>query len=75
MPIVSSTYTVDHAQIDGRKYVAELHTDSDGKVHRCEYLAPADWTTTEYDAKLSERATAISARLAQQEIDEVLNGD
>jgi hypothetical protein len=36
MSIVS---TVGHAQIDGRHYVEELHTDHLGVVHRVEYLA------------------------------------
>ena len=32
MSIVSSSYTVGHAQRDGRRYVTERHTDDDGGV-------------------------------------------
>ena len=64
----SSTYTVDgHAQIDGRRYVREAHVDVTGKEHTSTYLAPADWTATEYTARMNERAARIDAALAEAE--------
>lgn len=75
MGIVSSTYVVDdYAQSDGRHYVTETHTDSEGGTHTAYYLAPSDWTATEYQATLDARAVIIADALAQQEIDEELSG-
>lgn len=72
MSIVSSTYTVDaHAQIDGRKYVTEMHTDSVGDVHRVEYLAPVG---ADYTAIMNARAVVISNALAQSEFEGMLDG-
>lgn len=47
MAIVLSTHAVGHAQNDGRRYVTEAHTDSNGGVHVREYLASsgANYTT------------------------------
>lgn len=69
--IVLSTYSVGHAQRDGRRYVIEWHTDSAGEVHRAEYLADVG---TGYDAVMQARAIAISEQLAAQEAEEVLGG-
>ena len=72
MSIVSSTYTVDaHAQIDGRKYVAEVHTDSAGGMHTARYLAPVN---ADYQAIANERAVAIASALAEAEAEAVTNG-
>ena len=72
MSIVSSTYTVDdRAQVDGRHYVTELHTDSAGVVHRVEYLAAVG---ADYDAILAARADAIATQLAEEETEAVING-
>jgi hypothetical protein len=37
--IVSSTFVAGHAQIDGRKYVRETHTDHLAVLHIIEYLS------------------------------------
>jgi hypothetical protein len=71
MAIVSTVVNVGHAQIDGRHYVEELHTDQLGSVHRAEYLAAADADTAEIAAA---RVEQIEAQLADSEFDEVLNG-
>lgn len=69
----SSTYTLDgHRQADGRIYVRETHTDSAGQVHTVEYLAPANWTDTEYTATMTARAAQIDAELAEGEFAQVL---
>lgn len=67
MAVVSSSYSVGHAQADGRRYVVELHTDSTGFVHRVEYGQMADGT--DYQAIMEARAVQISEQLAQQEAD------
>lgn len=65
MPIVSSTYKVGHAQANGRRYVEEFHTDSNGVVHRVEYGPMPDGT--DYQAIMEARAVQIAEQLAQQE--------
>jgi hypothetical protein len=57
--IVSSTYVEGNAQADGRRYVAETHTASDGQTFKFEYLA-------ELDADCSGIATERAAVLNQQ---------
>lgn len=71
MPIVSSTYTVEHTQRDGTRWVREIHVDHLGEQHVWDYrsLPGAD-----RDAILAEHAALLDQRLAEQEIDEVLNG-
>lgn len=64
MPIVSSTHTAGHAQADGRRYVTETHTDSDGGVHVAEYLAAVD---ADYVAIRDARALVIAEQLAEAE--------
>ncbi len=64
MPIVSSTHTVGHAQIDGRRYVAEFHTDDIGAVLRIEYLAVDG---TNYVAVRDARVPIINTELAEAE--------
>lgn len=63
--IVSSSYTVGHAQADGRRFVVELHTDSAGVVHRVEYGPMPDGT--DYQAIMEARAAQIGEQLAAQE--------
>lgn len=69
MPIVSSTFSAGHAQLDGRKYVVEKHTDSVGGVHHVEYLAPAG---ADYQAIANARAVGIAEALAAQEFQELV---
>ena len=64
MSIISSTFSVGHAQVDGRKYVAEQHTDHLGGVHTAEYLASVG---TDYAAVAAARAVQIEAQLAEAE--------
>ncbi len=64
MPIVSSTHIVGHAQVDGRRYVTEQHTDDLGAVQVYEYLAPDG---ADYTAIRTARASAISQQLAEAE--------
>jgi hypothetical protein len=71
MAIVSSTHVVAHAQIDGRRYVTETHTDSDGGVHVVEYLAAVG---ADYVAIRTARAGQIAEQLAAQEADAILAG-
>ena len=71
MPIVSSTHTVGHAQADGRRHVAELHTDDAGAVFRVEYLAPVG---ADYVAIRTARAVQISEQLAEAEAQALVDG-
>lgn len=64
MSIVSSTFSIGHAQIDGRKHVTEQHTDHMGGVHTAEYLASVG---TDYVAVAAARAPQIEAQLAEAE--------
>src|SRR5574337_722082 len=76
MSIVSSTYALDaHAQVDGRIYVTETHTDNVAIQHLVEYLAPATFTATDYTNVMTARATRISADLVATDVLRILNID
>ena len=64
MTIVSSTHAVSHAQIDGRRYVSERHTDHTGVVHTAEYLAAVG---TDYASVMLARVAGIEQSLAEAE--------
>ena len=64
MPIVSSTHTVGHAQIDGRRQVIETHVDDLGVAHVASYLASVG---TDYAAVRDARVATINASLAESE--------
>lgn len=64
MPIVSSTHVVGHAQVDGRRYVTETHTDELGASIVVEYLAPLG---ADYVAIRTARAAAKDEALAEAE--------
>jgi len=68
--IVSSTYVLDdHQQIDGRTFVRELHTGSDGIVYPVTYRAAVG---ADYTAIMNERAAAMNEQLAQEEFERLL---
>ena len=69
MPIVSSTHTVGHPQVDGRRYVTESHTDDAGVVHSVEYLAAVN---ADYVAIRDARAVQINEQLAEAEAQALL---
>lgn len=64
MGIVSSTYTVGVAQVDGRRYVTERHTDANGTVWPVEY-GPVP--VIDYQATMTARATKLGVQLADNE--------
>lgn len=72
MSIVNSVVNVGHAQIDGRRYVEELHTDSVGVVHRIEYLAAVG---TDTDAEAAARAIRLAEQLAEVEAAQLIEQD
>jgi uncharacterized protein YyaL (SSP411 family) len=59
--VLSSSYTVGHAQRDGRRYVSERHETDDGQVIEQSYLAATD---ADYEAILQDHAAQIDASLA-----------
>ena len=69
MSIISSTHTVGHEQVDGRRYVIERHTDSVGVVHVFEYLADPG---TDYVAVRNARVGPLEESLAEAETDALL---
>lgn len=71
MPIVTSTHTAGHAQVDGRRYVTEWHTDDLGAVITLEYLAAAD---ADHAAIRTARAAQINDALAEAEATELSGG-
>ena len=58
MSITSSTHTEGPAQVDGRHYVTETHTDHLGETYALEYLAPVG---ADYVAIRSARAALPNA--------------
>lgn len=72
MPIVSSTYSLGPAaQVDGRQYVVETHTDQYGTTYAAEYLAAVG---ADFAAIMAARADVISQQLIDAEIAAQLNG-
>lgn len=70
--IVTSAHQVEsHAQRDGRSYVTEIHTDSQGKEYLFEYLAAPD---TDYVAIRTARAAQLEEQLAEEEFNEIVYG-
>ena len=59
--IVTSTYTEGPAQVDGRRYVSELHTDDRGQTYTFEWLGDQDAGLV-----LPDRAAVLSAQIAAQ---------
>ena len=59
--IVSSTYTEGPPQVDGRRYVSELHTDDRGQTYTSEWLGDQDAALV-----LADRAAVLSAQIAAQ---------
>lgn len=70
MAIVSSTYAVEQPQIDGRRYVNEMHTDHLGNVYRIGYGPVPD--TTDYAAVCAARAVELEQALADAEAAQVI---
>lgn len=70
MSIVSSTHTEGPAQVDGRHYVTETHTDHLGGVIEFEYLAAVG---ADYVAIRTARAASLEAQLAEAEAEALLN--
>jgi hypothetical protein len=70
MSIVSSTHVEGPAQVDGRHYVTETHTDHLGEAYTLEYLAPVG---ADYVAIRTARAVSLEAQLAEAEADALLN--
>ena len=64
MPIVSSAHVVGHAQVDGRVYVRETHTDDIGALIKVEYLIAAG---ADYVAIRTARAARLNVELADAE--------
>jgi hypothetical protein len=75
MSIVASIAQIGHAQVDGRRYVIERHTDHVGVVHVAEYLADAAQTAEQRDAILAARAMQIDAQLKADEVAACLAND
>ena len=71
MAIVSSSYSVAGAEVDGSRLVRETHVDGNGDPHVIDYLAAP---TTDKDALLALHATQLAEQLAEQEAEELLNG-
>lgn len=63
--IVSSQIVADRAQADGRRYVTERHTDSEGATHDVTYLAESDGDA---QATANARQATILAQLNRHEI-------
>ena len=72
MSIVSSAYTLDnHTQPDGRRYVKEIHTDNEGKLHEINYLGAVN---EDYASNLAAHAAQIAETLANLEAENLING-
>lgn len=65
----TSTFTVGHAQADGRRLIIERHVDATGREHVIEYgpIGQAD-----YASIMAARAAALDDALAESEVDECI---
>jgi hypothetical protein len=66
MAITSSVVTVGHAQIDGRRWVREVHSDAQGEAQTVDYLGSSDAATTAQGIA-NTRATVLNLSLADAE--------
>lgn len=69
MPIISSTYTVGHAQASGLHYVTETHTWDTGEVSRLEY-GPLP-SKTDFQSIANARAQQIEADRIKVEAEKI----
>lgn len=65
MSIVSSVIASDDVQIDGRRYIREVHTDHVGVEHVVMFLAPADWNA---QLAMTARVPTLETSLRDAEI-------
>jgi hypothetical protein len=69
---MSFTVHVGHAQVDGRKYVLEVHSDAQGELARLEYLAEEN---ADFNAIATARTANLIEQLAQQELEDAVLND
>lgn len=62
--IVSSVFTVDNPQIDGRRVVLETHTDDSGNQYTVSYMADFG---VDLNAHLVSDAAALTSQLQTQQ--------
>ena len=66
MAITSSVVTVEHAQIDGRRWVREVHSDATGIAQIVDYLGASNAATTAQGIA-NARVATLNAQLAEAE--------
>lgn len=66
MSITSSVVTIEGAQVDGRRWVLEVHSDAQGEVARISYLGPSDAASTAQSVA-NARAVLLNTSLADAE--------
>lgn len=69
MPIVNSTIIEDRAQVDGRRFVRERHTDNLGAIQEVSYLAEAG---ADVNAAMTARVATLDAQAKAKEISDNL---
>jgi len=69
---MSFTVTVGHTQVDGRKYVLEVHSDAQGEFSRVEYLSAVGADT---DAIATARNAQLLIQFADQEVQSAVDDD
>lgn len=67
MAITSSVVTVEGAQIDGRRWVREVHSDAQGIAQIVDYLGASDAASTAQSIA-NARALVLNALLADGEV-------
>lgn len=58
--IVSSVFTIDNIQSDGRRVIIETHTDDSGTQHQITYMCDEGF---DINAKLTQDALDLTAQL------------
>jgi hypothetical protein len=74
MPIVSSAYTVGHAQRDGSRYVTETHVWDTGDLPTVIEYGPIMTDAVDLQSIADARAVRLVEQAAQAEFEELLGG-
>lgn len=72
MAIVSSEFALEVAQIDGRRFCTERHTDNLGVIHRVVYLSAVG---TDNNAVMLARVSILNQALIDDDVQRLLNTD
>lgn len=72
MPVASSSFSLEHAQADGRRWCREVHTLTAGDPVEVYYLSPVGFDN---QAAMTARVAQVNAQLVEKELAALLDAD